>query len=183
MIQTRRLTLRPMVREDTGIYCEICRQVDTPGVASLLQDPAAAEAVKEILWNELDRENRLNMLILRKDTDTVCGQICMQETDREAPEIGIDIVPEWQDIGYGPEAVRAFAKWYAQTYGTGTFTVCIAKDNTHSRHVFEKLGAVYQGDRCVFSEDYMAALRESLPCAEVERLASARVDVFTLTAD
>lgn len=71
------------------------------------------------------------------------GRVNMQKTDEKIPELGIDLLGEYQNQGYGPEAIAAFANWYGKSRHISEIKVRITAVNTRSAHVFQKLGAKY----------------------------------------
>ena len=180
MIHTQHLYLRLMEKEDMALYC---RSFPEPETGPLGTDPALARAVEDALRNGLVHEDSLDMLIFLEETGELCGKLCLQRRDTEAPELGIHMVPACRGCGYGPEAIRSFTAWYAQTFGVNTFTVRIDPDNAHSRHVFRKLGAKYHGRIPKLSKEELDTFRAALPEADLTPLEALKADLFTLSAD
>lgn len=56
----------------------------------------------------IDPATLTSILVLRDD-DQFCGRMNMQKIDEEVPELGIDILKEYQNQGHGPVAITAFA--------------------------------------------------------------------------
>lgn len=103
----------------------------------------------------------------------------MQKIDQEVPEVGIDILEDYQNRGYGPEAIAGFANWYGESCHISKIKAPIAAGNTHSTHVFEKLGAEYAQDNLSFlklAED----LVKDLPEKREELSHSLKVREYTL---
>lgn len=82
-------------------------------------------------------------LIFLRGGDQFCGRANMQKTDAEVPELGIDLPKKYQNQGYGPEAITAFANWYGESRHISEIKVLITAVNAHSTHVFQKLGTTY----------------------------------------
>ena len=74
------------------------------------------------------------------------GRVNMQKTGEKIPELGIDLLGEYQNQGYGPEAIAAFANCYGKSRHISEIKVRITAVNTRSAHVFQKLGAEYMQD-------------------------------------
>lgn len=182
-IETKRLYIRGISEQDIDHYCAIQTEINGTGLGELLTQTEYAETTKSVLWKELNQKDRFNTLIFLKETDNLCGQVCMQHTDANTPEIGIDILPEYQNHGYGPEAILTFAGWYSKIYGIQQIKVCIAEGNNHSRHVFKKLGAEYIGALPVFTEAYLKMVRQALPGADISELEEAKVDTYILRVE
>lgn len=87
------------------------------------------------------------------DSETFVGRICMKHINETMPELGIEILNTYQNKGYGPEAIKAFCKWYANEYNVNEVSVRIKIENTHSIHIFEKLGAKLIGQSSSISDE------------------------------
>lgn len=78
--------------------------------------------------------------------DIYCGYA--ELSDRETGfELGIDILPEFQRQGIGTEAIIAFCDQIYKEYGIQRIDLRIMASNTESISFFERLGAVYEGDK------------------------------------
>ena len=53
----------------------------------------------------------------------------MQKIDEEVLELGIDLLKEYQNQGYGPEAVASFANWYGENRHISEIKVHITDAN------------------------------------------------------
>ena len=102
------------------------------------------------MWETTQESTLLTGLIFLRDGGRFCGCVNMQKIDQEVPEIGIDILKDLQNQGYGPEAVTGFANWYGERYRVSRIKVLISAGNIHSTHIFEKLGAEYVQDNFHF---------------------------------
>ena len=108
------------------------------------------EKLRELLratsWEEMTQQATLTGLVFLNSTAEFCGTVSMQKTDRDVPEIGIELLKKHQNCGIGPEAITVFGNWYCCKYHIPKIMVRIRKENTHSIHVFEKLGAEFLGE-------------------------------------
>ncbi len=86
------------------------------------------------------------------------GWITLQKNDEDQPEVGISLIEEQQNKGYGPEAVMLFANRLHDVYGLRTIFVLILKENVQSQRAFAKVGAVF--DRAL-PDKHFAALKKA----------------------
>lgn len=142
-IETKRLYLRQMTDDDfelmSRIWIERC-----PTLFEMFDD--GEELQKKFLrdmWGTTQDPTILTHVIFLRNGGQFCGRVNMQKTDEEIPELGIDLLEEYQNQGYGPEAIAAFANWYGKSRHISEIRVLITAVNTRSAHVFQKLGAKY----------------------------------------
>lgn len=145
-IETKRLYLRQMTDDDfelmSRIWIERC-----PTLFEMFDDgEELQEKFLRDMWETTQDPTILTHVIFLRDGDQFCGRVNMQKTDEEIPELGIDLLGEYQNQGYGPEAIAAFANWYGKSRHISEIKVLITAVNTHSAHVFQKLGAEYIQD-------------------------------------
>ncbi len=161
-INTDRLMLKKLgnAHQDKMFVTELLWDLSPLDISP--QDKSFVELYNETNWKEITKLNIFNALIFIKETGEFVGRVCMQNTDTDLPEIGIDILKRYQNNGYGPEAIKSFAAWYCEKNGISKIKVRIDKDNLHSRHVFEKLGAEYIGSNSYYSKIVLGALQEKL---------------------
>lgn len=69
------------------------------------------------------------------------GWITLQHDD-DRPDIGISLIDEYQNKGFGPEAIRLYGNWLNKEYGLTEMYVRISEDNPQSQRAFCKVGAV-----------------------------------------
>lgn len=139
-IETKRLYLRPMTDDDFDLMSRIWLE-RSPTLFD--GDKEFQEKVLRELWESNQGPNTLTDLVFLQDDDHFCGRVNMQKTDEEIPELGIDLLGEYQNHGYGPEAIAAFANWYGKSRHISEIKVLITAANARSAHVFQKLGAEY----------------------------------------
>ena len=139
-IETTRLYLRQMTEDDF----ELMSLIWMDWIPVLLRDnQKACEELFGGLWETTQDPTVLTYMIFLRDGDRFCGRMNMQKTDEKIPELGIDLLGEYQNQGYGPETITAFANWYGESRHISEIKVLITAVNTHSAHVFQKLGAEY----------------------------------------
>ncbi len=179
-INTDRLMLRELenIQSDKMLVIELLKDLSILNVLS--QDKEFSEIYNEIYWKETAKANIFNMLIFIKETGEFIGKVCMQNTNTDFPEIGIDILKKYQNNGYGPEAIRAFALWYCEKNGISEIKVRIDKENLHSIHVFEKLGAEYIKMNKYCSEKVSNALKENVSSEIYQEFAQDNIREYIL---
>ena len=139
-IETKRLYLRPMADDDFELMSLIWMDwVPVP----LRDNQKACEELFCGLWETTQDPTVLSYMIFLRDDNRFCGRVNMQKTDENVPELGIDLLAAYQNQGYGPEAIAAFANWYGKSRHISEIKVRITAANTRSAHVFQKLGAEY----------------------------------------
>ena len=84
--------------------------------------------------------------IFEKNTDEYIGYICLQVVETEiCNELGIAIKEEYQKHGIASEIIPVFLNWINHQYDIQTVVIRVEPDNIHSQHLFEKLGAIFDG--------------------------------------
>lgn len=175
---TERLFIRKIEDGDQDLVYALSQESSL--LSSFPKEDEYAELYRKVCWDETNSPNTYNGMIFVKDSGEFVGKVCMQYTDRELPELGIDITKVSQNRGYGPEAIVAFCNWYSAVYGLRVVKVRISKENAHSMHVFEKLGAEYDKATTYLSKDALNALREKLPDADLSVLSQNSVRDYLL---
>lgn len=166
--ETQRIVLRQIEDTDRDFVFQLSKE--SMMFSALPQDEKYQEMYKQTCWEEVTRPSIFNALIFIKGTGDFVGKICMQFIDDSLPELGIDLLKKYQNCGYGPEAIIAFANWYGQTHGLSRIKVRISKENDHSKHVFEKIGAIYSEDTPSFNPGFVAMMKDLLPDADMSAL-------------
>ncbi len=142
-IETRRLYIRQMTDDDFNRMSLVWLE-QWPTLFDLFDGDEEIQAkFLRDMWETTQDPTLLTGLIFLKDSGQFCGRVNIQKTDQEVPEVGIDILKEYQNQGYGPEAVIGLVNWYGESHHVSKVKARVAAGNTHSTHVFEKLGAEY----------------------------------------
>lgn len=175
---TERLLLREICEADKE------RVFHLSGGSTLLENTFQTEGFAEIFqqycWEEVNAPNTYNCMAFRRDNGEFIGKVCMQYTDKPMPELGIDICKEYRGQGYGPEVIIAFCNWYAKKHQLPEIKVRISKNNTHSIHVFEKLGARFIGSTSFVSDNTIDTIKEFLPDADMSEFSKDRVREYII---
>lgn len=178
-IETDRLYIRQLTEEDRDLMSLIWTERCSALFDLLGDDKEAREKCLSDMWETTQDPNLLTGIIFLRDSGQFCGRVNMQKMDQEIPEVGIDILKDLQNQGYGSEAVAGLANWFGESRYISKVKALIAAGNTHSTHMFEKLGAVYLQDNLSFlkiAED----LTKDLPEKREEILRDLLVREYTL---
>ena len=175
MITTERLIIKNLIDEDRPMIFKLYRKD-----SELEDDSECQKLLNDTLWEEITAKNICNGVILLSDTKEFVGKVCMQFTDRKTPELGIDILEKHRNKGYGPEAVVAFSNWFSEKYHVDKIKVKIFKDNEHSMHVFEKLGAKFVKSVPDFDKELINKLAEKLPNEDISALYEENINEYIL---
>ena len=158
-IETKRLYIRQMTDDDLDLMSLIWLE-RSPTLFD--GDKEFQEKILSELWETTRNPSVLSYLIFLRDGGQFCGRVNMQKIDEEVPELGIDLLEKYQNQGYGPETITAFANWYGENHHVSEIKVRIMAVNTRSTHVFQKLGAEYLQEDSSFSAA-IKRLAEELP--------------------
>ncbi len=175
---TARLMLREISADDRELIFRLSGEstcLDTEYLTDGLR-----EALQQYCWEEATSPTNYNWLAFRRETGDFVGKVCMQYIDQPLPELGIDVCRDFRGQGYGPEAIIAFCNWYSEKFKLSKVKVRISKDNAHSIHVFEKLGASFVGSTSYASENTLGTIKELLPDANLSEFSTDRVREYIL---
>ena len=143
MIESVNLIIRPYNEEDFESF--LCLQNENPIFNSFDKDIIRLCARKAFEISSCERFS-----IFEKATGQYCGNIeYHKEKDEEYPEIGISLLSDKQNKGIGTEAVICFCNDCFCSEGVDTVLIRIEHNNLRSKHLFEKLGAVYIGNKTI----------------------------------
>lgn len=105
------------------------------------------DEIFESVWKEIITGGLVMFVAVEKETNMVCGFCQLDRQNPFAPEIGIDIIDEFMDKGYGTRTVAAVVR-YASTWENIDFFVWKAdKKNVKSRKIAEHLGGTLIQER------------------------------------
>ena len=176
---TDRLYIREIEDGDQDLVYTLSQESSV--LSGMQQDKEYIELYKKFNWEEATKPTIYNGMIFLKDTDEFVGKICMQYIDRPTPELGIDIMKAYQNKGLAPEAIYAFCNHYFTSSGVSEIMVRISKENAHSIHVFEKLGAEYVRSTSIVSENSLDMMKQLLPDADLAGLSQNSVREYRLS--
>lgn len=129
----------PISNADRCDYVELHRQLN--GEASLYLNPVS----RDMMWEQI-LKNADSVFSLFTENGDYCGSIELQQPDSNIPEIGIDLLENKRNQGIAPNAVRLFAGRVCEIRKIDYFLIRISSNNSHSKYVFEKMGAIKIGE-------------------------------------
>ncbi len=175
---TERLIIREIEEGDRENALRLLKESSMQWHASMSEEFNAV--YNEACWKEINSPETFNGMIFLRESGEFVGKICMQSVDKPLPELGIDIIKAHQNHGYAPEAIVAFCNWYSEKYGLKEVKVRVKKENTHSIHIFEKLGAEYLRPTSLVSENFLDKVKQMLPDADLTDLTQDSVREYIL---
>jgi len=175
---TQRIYIREIKETDRELVFNLSQESSI--MRGIQQDSEYIALYKQFNWEEATKPNTYNGMIFLKDSNCFVGKICMQYIDSLEPELGIDIMSSMQNRGYGPEAIVAFCRYYFELRKIDRVKVRISRDNKHSIHVFEKLGAQFVQSASFVSQNSLSMMRELLPDADLTELSQDSVREYVL---
>lgn len=178
IVETERLVIRKIQEDDRNLICKLYSDSKLFSVWENIK--LISETYRNTLWKEITEENIFNGMIFLKDSNDFVGRVCMQFTDSQIPEIGIDISKDYRNRGFGPEAIVAFTNWYANEHKISKIKVRISIENSHSAYVFKKLGAKYLKSTPYFNTKTLDEFQKVLPEKDISDLYKNTVDVYIL---
>lgn len=124
---------------DKENYIITCRR--TSGIPSAYLLPKFGQN----MYDNASSENEINFSIVEKTTGSYCGYCNFRSLNEDKPEIGISLLPEYQRKGIGYQALSMIMRLAADRIGVHEFIARVYNDNTGSRRLMEKLGAIETG--------------------------------------
>ncbi len=178
ILLTDRLFVRKLKDGDQDLVFQITQESSL--FSTLPQNEEYTDIYRKSSWEEVNISNIFNAMMFLRDTGEFVGKICMQFIDKPLPELGIDILKKHRNHGYGPEVITAFSEWYAKKFGLTEYKVRISKENSHSIHVFEQLGAEFIGTSSFVSEAALDVIKNMLPDANLSELSQDSVREYLM---
>lgn len=155
----------PINDEDRDDYVELHRQLN--GNETLFLNPIC----KDMMWEQVLNGKDKIYSIFSKESE-YCGSIELQKPETNTPEIGIDLLENKRNQGIGPRTVKIFAKAFYEVSKVDYFLIRISSRNTHSKHVFEKMGVIplrtTEGVFKTFMKDFKGRISDTASVDEIE---------------
>ena len=128
-------TLLPISDDDRKNYIELHIQIN--GEHTLFLNPYC----KDMMWEQVLKGKDKVFSIFNRNGD-YCGSIEIQRPESDTPEIGIDLLENKRNKGIAPKVVVMLAKRAYQDKTVEYYLIRISSRNPHSKHGFEKMGAI-----------------------------------------
>ncbi|MGM9917201.1 GNAT family N-acetyltransferase [Anaerotignum sp.] len=160
--QTEHYILRRILPEDQPFYQQLAK-AETP---AFLQNTSLA-GTSALAWEDLLEEEHLTCSILQRDTQAFCGFCQFQWIFTDAPELGIDLLPDYQKQGVAAEVLPAFLSQAKKLFPIDHFYSKIKKNNIPSQRLAEKIGGICIGMKSLlpanFPPEMMSVAEKEFP--------------------
>lgn len=154
VLEGESVRITPFTNEDTDRFFMLKRE----------RRPFFPGEAEEEMEGILDHTDYSEIHAIRlKSSPELIGFIDLLEAtdDGEEPFVGISLLKDFQNHGYGSEALKLLLNYIHQECGIPRAYVAIRKTNIKSQKCFAKLGAEYY--KCIPSEEDLADLRKARP--------------------
>ena len=100
----------------------------------------------DALWNIIISEGEIHYSVYDSDW-AYCGDLLVKRIKTATPEIGIDLAEEHRNKGIAGKCIKLIARAiYAERNDIDSFLLRVSSKNPHSKHMIEKLGAIFVGE-------------------------------------
>lgn len=142
--------LYSLSEEDRSNYLKLNAQIE--GDSYILKKHS------DYIWESV-MEDTTNFYSIYDYQEEFCGVIELQKPNTLTPRIGISIVEKHRNKGITPIVVPMFTQKVSELQNVEYFVIQIAKSNSHSKHVFKKMGAELIGEQ---ESSIITAMRKML---------------------
>ena len=132
------IRITPMIPSDEEPYARLMFGSMYDGFTERLGHPPETGLPKILAHEASDETHAIRPL----SSDAFIGWIALQRDEEGRPDIGISLVPQYQNKGCGPEAIRLYSNYLHQAYGLDTVYLRVHETNHQSQRAMEKMGAV-----------------------------------------
>lgn len=137
LARTERLVLRAPADEDAPKYIDAFGNVNPLLAAEYRRNASLMQSY----WEEgIKGEASLCCSICMKDGGDFVGYCSVEKLSKRPLEVGINLLPELQAHGFGPEAISAFTESIQRAAGPMDFIAVIEPENVNSQKMFRWLG-------------------------------------------
>ncbi len=154
VLNGQNLRITPLTRDDEEPHGRLLLGYFYDSVQEITQKKPST-GINEILDHTSSEETHA---LRPLDSNEFIGWIVLQRDKAGRPEIGISLIPDKRNKGYGPEAVQLFANYLYEKYGLTEVYVRISSENVQSQKAFSKVGAILD---CETMDDRFASIIES----------------------
>lgn len=132
--------LYPLADVDRENYIELQLRLNGDDATFL------ATGINNTIWEETVNDENSRYFSIYKENGEYCGCIELQNYQSNTPEIGISLIESKRNQGIAAKVVKLLVQKVCQECNIDYFLLKIMSDNSHSKHVFEKMGAVPIGE-------------------------------------
>lgn len=168
--------LYPLVEEDRKNYVMLHKQIN--GENTLFLNPVC----KDLMWEEaLTGETKIYSIY--DVNEKYCGSIEVQKPLEKQPEIGIDLLIECRNKGIAPQVVKLLAEEFYSQNDIEYFLIRISSKNLHSKHVFEKMGAMFIGKEENQYQTFIKSFKEIIGDQDISNIEEKLKEKFDVAGD
>ncbi len=132
--------LTKLTEEDKDRYMELANE------SSVIKNFYDNLKNSELMWRVALKLDEINYSIF-DNKGQYCGNIILKHPKETTPEIGIDLLKSKQNQGIAPRCVKMLAcQIYQERRDVEYILLRVSSLNSHSKHMIEKLGAIYDGE-------------------------------------
>lgn len=100
----------------------------------------------ELMWKVAMDSGEINYSIYN-NLEEYCGNILIRNPKSITPEIGIDLLSDKRNQGIAAACIKLLARSiHKERSDVDYFILRVSSNNLHSKHMIEKLGAIYVGE-------------------------------------
>ena len=150
-LTTSNYILRRIAAEDKPYY-EKLAWAEHPHYPRTLDAP--------LVWDDLMfEEELLTCSILQRDTGVFCGFCQLQQVFSATPELGIDLLEEYQHSGIAVEVLPLFLAQAKKLLQNDHFYSKIKKSNIPSQKLAKKIGGICIGEKNLLPADFPDSMK------------------------
>lgn len=162
--------LCPMTDDDIENYEELQHSINGESSEYL------TTAQKNKVWDEALKGDVDRYFSIFDEHGDYCGCIELQNCRNKTPEIGLTLLESKRNQGIAAKVVKLLVQKACSEQEIEYFEVKIKAENSHCRHVFEKLGAEKIGEdeyalaklRRLLNDDELELVRKAFDIAKAE---------------
>jgi RimJ/RimL family protein N-acetyltransferase len=144
----KRVVLRPLTVADvpailaTGMDPEVRRLTGT-------HRRFTTQQVHDAVTDWIDRDDRVDMAVIEKDSGEYAGEITLNELDADnlSCHLRVALSSRYTGLGLGTEAIRLMLSYAFDSMGVHRVELDVYAFNPRARRVYEKIGFVYEGTK------------------------------------
>jgi RimJ/RimL family protein N-acetyltransferase len=128
---------------DSHLAVYICLPAQLSDTTAGQSEENGQAAIEQKLATKKEKEKSIPIGILTLDASS-CDDHRYYHQHRSM-SLGINIAPEYQNKGYGGEAINWALDWAFRFAGLHSVSLCTVEYNVRGRHLYEKLGFTLEG--------------------------------------
>lgn len=156
MLETNRLILRPVKREDAEAIYAYASDVETTRFVTFDTYKSMDDAYNSLDHFFLNRDPKVQfeaLAIVLKENNKMIGTVDASKIYRkDNVEVGYVLHKDYWNQGIMSEAMKTYCKWLFEEKGIRRIELTHVPVNTGSKRVAEKVGFVFEGDRRAFEK-------------------------------